>query len=766
VGVVLGIVLALASVGCSSSGSITSLFDSLNPTTTTPPAVVPDPVNIRVEDVIAKSARILWDLPSASVTSYTLSLSAAATPVEKCAGDVISSSSTLTFSFTSLLPDTTYYYRICSVADGVSSSGVTGLFKTLKFAPRNPSYSAFANWNDYLLNDGTKPYNANSNACPSAYYAISNACINGGLNQKMILPEVIDCSRIKVTDSLGVFRWQCEKTGTETIIFSANVGSFKGLSDLIANGQFKNNYVVVKIDGTDKYSSDSEKWWTNVIEPLPVAAAGATVSLTNSGETSGKIFYLDTTQVGGDYNISEDNISIVVMNNAQLKESASNTTGLITATSRRFIWLEGSFIGNKISDHVITFSNLTFSSFHRLQKIEVAGDSPSPSFNYGAIFLNSAISVTISDFVIRDSQIGIYGSSGGSIGHIFSNGRFSDISNIAIYYTAKSVFQNIQFTGFSAASDVIGYPSNSVYQNMTFANNAGTYDLRFVWGGNSLVHNLLSINSAGYSNYTWRSSNLTYSQMMTGKNTFGSQNVQRPEAAPHQFKNNLVMESASCSTSAGGSPYDMGITSACANSGASTATFLTPTFDFSKIFVGKVTTNDTVNSTDLFGAAVFSSLLDWLHFESPFRIWGLDGSTFPHSTNWGACTSGNCRIWDYRLKADNANIAFNNTDLVTSKNPAFIAGATCPSVLNGNKVTTYTNSTPTTFTFLTHAQEVLLDGIGNDNGLCESNESCIYTPNFGAYQGEGDYYSNGTCLFQDGTVSGVNVYAYPVNGVL
>jgi hypothetical protein len=40
-------------------------------------------------------------------------------------------------------------------------------------------------------------------------------------------------------------------------------------------------------------------------------------------------------------------------------------------------------------------------------------------------------------------------------------------------------------------------------------------------------------------------------------------------------------------------------------------------------------------------------------------------------------------------------------------------------------------------TFLINAFEIDSNGIGNDNGLCKSNEHCIYAPNIGAYQGEG-----------------------------
>ena len=66
-------------------------------------------------------------------------------------------------------------------------------------------------------------------------------------------------------------------------------------------------------------------------------------------------------------------------------------------------------------------------------------------------------------------------------------------------------------------------------------------------------------------------------------------------------------------------------------------------------------------------------------------------------------------------------------------------------------------------TFLVNATEVFDDAIGDDDGLCESLEACIYSPNFGSYQGEGDYLSQ-TCIFSNGTVSGVTMYAYPSNG--
>jgi hypothetical protein len=56
------------------------------------------------------------------------------------------------------------------------------------------------------------------------------------------------------------------------------------------------------------------------------------------------------------------------------------------------------------------------------------------------------------------------------------------------------------------------------------------------------------------------------------------------------------------------------------------------------------------------------------------------------------------------------------------------------------------------------------DEVGDENGLCESHEHCIFSPNFGAYQGEGDPYGGGSCVFANGVVYDVTMHAYPVNG--
>ena len=72
------------------------------------------------------------------------------------------------------------------------------------------------------------------------------------------------------------------------------------------------------------------------------------------------------------------------------------------------------------------------------------------------------------------------------------------------------------------------------------------------------------------------------------------------------------------------------------------------------------------------------------------------------------------------------------------------------------------NDTITNTTFLRHAVEISGDGIGNDNGLCETGETCVYTPNIGSYQGHGGLVSAGT--FTDGTLTGITLMQYATNG--
>jgi hypothetical protein len=214
-----------------------------------------------------------------------------------------------------------------------------------------------------------------------------------------------------------------------------------------------------------------------------------------------------------------------------------------------------------------------------------------------------------------------------------------------------------------------------------------------------------------------------------------------------------------------------GLDDSCANTGSSNATLFTA-IDLSSSFVGKVISNDLVNTADTNGTADFSLIdpatFDWTNFANSFRNWGIDGSTtFPSADQRGQWTTGIGRIYDWSLPSGDVGNGGTPALLGVIPMPTGddfithvwdVSGATTPpanssdcdaivvgSLWSETNANCYTN-------YLRGASEIMGDGIGNDNALCESDESCLYTPNIGSYQGRCSLTSAGA--FVDGTTVG------------
>jgi len=201
-----------------------------------------------------------------------------------------------------------------------------------------------------------------------------------------------------------------------------------------------------------------------------------------------------------------------------------------------------------------------------------------------------------------------------------------------------------------------------------------------------------------------------------------------------------------------GSCTDTGADGSSSYSGQASSAVLHTNTDLTNGIVGRVETDDPTNTSDDAGAADFINITDW-HFDNPFRTWGPESADVFDVTAIGPCNAGSCRIYDWRLLASDT--------AMLNINGAFVDGAACPASVHGDEVLTDQQSPANTF--LTNAIEMVLDGVGDDDGLCETDEACIYSPNVGAYQGEGP--TTRTCTFQDGVVSGVTMHAHLENGV-
>lgn len=186
--------------------------------------------------------------------------------------------------------------------------------------------------------------------------------------------------------------------------------------------------------------------------------------------------------------------------------------------------------------------------------------------------------------------------------------------------------------------------------------------------------------------------------------------------------------------------------------------------DIGNDFLGRVILDDTINSADTNGSISYSilslgSVSQWFDFENLFRTIGKLSSVLD-STSQGRCVSGTCGIWDWRLSVSSTALLNRSGDGLNS-NSTFISGSCDGEVDGATRYITAPNGT----TFMRSAFEIYGDDIGNDNGLCEQNEDCIYAPNVGMYQGHGNYVSHNVICTTTGTMSGIKIFEYPSNGI-
>ncbi|MBL7544796.1 MAG: fibronectin type III domain-containing protein [Bdellovibrionaceae bacterium] len=744
----------LITTSCTLRASIYSLTSQEDRAAKEKTAFLLEPFNIKYTDISYSAVTMTWEAPSDSVRSYKIVVIEGSESPASCENENAISITGTSISLTGLNSNVSYSYRLCSVSpeDGKVSAGVTGQFTTLRYLERLSLYPAFKSWNQYLNNDGSDIVSATGATCSAIYQGYS-ACLHGGVLFKAFLAAGTTCAQVKAYDQLQVFIWNCNDSVSPAYVYSSGIKKGKGLQSLISTQGFLKNRIVVEVDNTVAYVSNAEIWWDNPVEVLPLSTPGATVSLTNGASSVGKIFYVPDQRISGAYTVDSNDISIVVLPEGSLKLSGTVAplikAGTI-ATPKKNLWFEGVFDvgtgGSSIHLEWVAMSRIHMVKGSNIELVQSRDSFVSQLHHIGSFSTYNSNWLTIENAVFSNSA------------------TFPlDFSNSMII---KAMGITIIGGGTPALSGSLGYlPMGSIARNLTIANSYrnSLHIVTFNGANNrTLVHNFLSSNAGKI--YQWRAGGNMYSNIMVGTSNSADDliNITGLDGVANKFTNHMVLSHANCIEA--GNSFDSGITNGtCIPSIVSDAT-LNIGLDLDKLFVGPVGVDDSKNLSDILGIRLFDSLLDWFQFENPFRLWGRKDN-ITHTNIVGPCTTGgDCQVWDLRLKADSNNRAFNRTDLVTSQNQPFIAGSPCPTAVSGNKVTLFDFGSGTN-TFLTNAHEILDDGLGDDDTLCESNESCVYNPNFGSYQGEGDYYSNGTCLFNDGTVSGVKMYSYPTIGI-
>ncbi|MGE0762764.1 MAG: Calx-beta domain-containing protein [Bdellovibrionales bacterium] len=680
-----------------------------------------------------------------------------------------------------------------------------------------------ANWNDYVKydndNGGTNTFNQDDIACTGAEtgrYGQLNGCIHGGERRKVTVTGYTSCTNLTMTDSVGAFDWKCIVSGGTATFYSTSFNSGKGLADLINATSWKNITVTVLDGVTTLGTSAAAAWASNIVAALPDNnSTGAVVQLDGTdddtsgpdfGITAGSILTRSTDMTASrGFNLNADRLSIVTLGTARITYDPSagavcdwttgETTGATTSVflctgGQKFIWIEGNFAGDTSStnDLLMTLVNTKHSRVHktRLTRSEYetfylynsnsnmvtdlaihTGSAYYNTFGVDASSYNTFVGVKVSNSIAANPYVAIYvtGASSYNVFHeialsnaphygfFLENGTNNTISKVVLANTTGRAYY---------ISGAQGSVARNTTSHLTMANAEGIILEGYTFGADyQTLNQAVVANGSDYAAlYVYGANNAKISQFVSGHNSVDL----TASGSNGFFTNNMLIGPSASGACNGNTGTNTGLGAfTCTNQGSSDANFVIgSSIDLTNSFVGKAT-SDSANTSDTSGTAAYNTITDFLNFENFYRLWGLDGSgAFPHASQEGRCSgTSTCRIWDWRLKSTDTVLRNKSNDGSTS-NDAFTANSTCPAAVHGNKA--LADQQTSVNTFLINAQEIMLDGVGDDDGLCESSEECIYSPNFGAYQGEGNYKAGGTCTFQNGTITGVIMYAYPTNG--
>lgn len=656
-----------------------------------------------------------------------------------------------------------------ATAAGVSyCSGPSNPMSIVASLSLSYAYNNGANWNDFV-----KYYTSSPTACSGADTGSPSTCINGGEYRRVDLPSAFGTSCIyRIADDLGVFDWICDSSMAPTK-FISRLKPGKGLGDLIepgsgvpgAAGAWRNNAVRMYDISTGQLVgvSPSGQWWSNSVVEAPDSSA-----TTGNLSTVGTIYTFSNNRstalkqsVG--YQILADKVSFVAMPGAAVVASgvpaSDGVVQTVSGTPVNFVWIEGGIDGATVADMGV---RLDYAKWSTLRNVSVWRAKTSGLLMGTALYnriMYSTIASTVGDTTTPTSWHAVQIS--GSNYNVFEGLKVYNNLATGIYVagSTNNIFTRLLVTGNRGHGvEIDASATGTIVNSATMASN----DAGLIMGysgfevDTAVVNNVLAIENHQQEIDLNLKSSKVGNLALTPGSTYGFK-ARNDSSYPNTFHGNILLSSgATCAST--GSSTDVGVSTGCLAAGASANVVRSPSSLLNSI-VGPVAN----------GASVFANILGfaWVDFANPFRTWGLDGVLGSATNFFNGCspTDTSCRTWDWSLKASDT-ILRNSTKVSASTsaaNGAFVSGSTCPSEVDSNLGANV--ATGPSGDFLINAVEMLGDNLGNDNGLCESGEACIYTPNFGAYQGghHDGTDTPGLCTLIAGPINNVQMFGYPAS---
>jgi len=691
-----------------------------------------------------------------------------------------------------------------------------------------PVYPQHASWSAYVAHSdiGADRNHQADVECDPMLPLGPASCVHGGEKRMVVLDSVDSCKGLTAEDSLGAFDWTCDDSDG-VAFFSRGLRSTARLADLLDSSAvaFRPNRIVVKRNGVMIAYSDYAVWWDNPVRELPTTTTGAMIDLQDAGSiymvvgnrTAAGVTLADHTAlvVMPDGLLEMDGSGALTCNTATGSASAPDARCLVIADNRKFVWLEGRFQGAPLSSTGIPLHAVSIASsrFAVVRKVEL---SQCQSNCVRLLHTQNSRIEWIMEHSSAGHGIHLEGSSFNRIVHVRAANNAADgirLDGLAGSPTVADSSSHVVLADvvtYSNGGDGVSilYATHNVLVGIVAAySRSGIY----VIVGNHVINHVTSIGCAAHGiNLDRKNGGHSVSNVVAIANAMnGFNDSDTTVASPASYHNVVVTNNGAygindvtvAPTSIRGvlmvgnnasgncmhSGYGVGsvLSNTCSVSGSDGSMSYVPTSSSAVLrtnrsalasLVGRIQNDDTTNPADALG--VGGPVTNWLDFDTPYRVWG------PEAQGTAGRCVGTCRIVDVRLRATDETLRDHTANGEAANDP-FVAGASCPSTVasdqfledlvqlevrddavgNNDGICNGGEACYDPDRFLINAVEILDDDVGDDDGLCESREACIYAPNFGAYQGEGNY-RDAECVLQsgDGPINSVRMFGYPING--
>ncbi len=567
-------------------------------------------------------------------------------------------------------------------------------------------------------------------------YTYINDCIFAGDKRVVNVKPAITttCGNFTMSDNLGAFDWTCDDS-SGSVVFYSKLKETKHLSDLIdfANAQFYNNYITLDSNAGQTWSGTNSKWFKDNFNVLP-ANTGNLETISNS---TININPVNQNVLGIGLSIPSTQSAIVIQPGyfympstslANPVQSCASGRSLICLNQSSQIWIEGSFkaINTNTADYGILDQN---SALLKLDNVKIVDTNMN-----GINLINTFMSVLKNIRIANSTKSGL---------------SISDARYISVY---DSHFNN------NTENGIVIDNSNNIYLENIISTSNYRSGLQISDSHNNVINrSTFSFNGEGIEEKSTSSSkhgeNLYKNLILNSNNTYGLNSASQDYSMNYSYLLQLVSQ--------GHTHKDFSASSNMQMDKINSYSTIDGVFDHGTDYSNQSTSKsvfaygvatDTLN-LDGNTIKLFTQITDWFNFENLYRGWNENVN--PNSNPYFCTTGDTCEIWDYSISSTDTNI-LNKSQNLNTANGAFIHKANCPAEARLSTNYSYSDSNGTYTIGLNLVELMDYDENGNFNGLCESGETCLYTPNIGAYQGHGNLiYCN------DGATK---IYGYDTNG--